>query len=243
MSPLADLKVLYHLALKPIRGSDHAQRMESFYAGQAVAYDDFRCRLLPGRDVLYQSIDAPQGSLWVDLGGGTGSNLEYLADRIADLKQLVIVDLAASLLDVARQRCERRGWRNVQTCQADATSYQPSEPADVVTFSYSLTMIPDWFAAVENAVAMLKPGGLLGVVDFYVSRKYAAPGMAQHGWFTRHGWPLWFGHDNVFLSDDHLPFLRRPLAVDMSQERRARIPYLPWVRVPYYVFVGRKRPS
>ena len=49
MGVFADLKILYHLTLKPVRGKDHAARMESFYAGQADAYDDFRKRLLKGR--------------------------------------------------------------------------------------------------------------------------------------------------------------------------------------------------
>ncbi len=35
MSFLNDLKILYHLALRPVRGRDHAERMESFYSGQA----------------------------------------------------------------------------------------------------------------------------------------------------------------------------------------------------------------
>ena len=42
---LADMKVLYHMLLKPVRGDDHAQRMESFYGGQAapmtISVDDF----------------------------------------------------------------------------------------------------------------------------------------------------------------------------------------------------------
>src|ERR671911_700620 len=98
MSFASDLKILYHLALKPVRGKDHAARMESFYSGQA-----------------------------------------------------------------------------------DASTYQPATgPVDVVTFSYSLTMIPDWFAAIENALAMLKPGGTLGVVDFYVARKYPSDGLSRH---------------------------------------------------------------
>ena len=56
----------------------------------------------------------------------------------------------------------------------------PEAPVDVVTFSYSLTMIPDWFAAIENALRMLRPGGQIGVVDFYVSRKY--PAQPLHLW-------------------------------------------------------------
>ena len=56
MGLLSDLKILYHLTLKPVRGKDHAARMESFYGGQAEAYDDFRRRLLHGREDLWQAI-------------------------------------------------------------------------------------------------------------------------------------------------------------------------------------------
>src|SRR5437899_6968207 len=73
----SDLRILYHLALKPVRGKDHAARMENFYAGQAAAYDDFRKRLLKGRQELWNLITPPQGGTWVDMGGGTGANLDY----------------------------------------------------------------------------------------------------------------------------------------------------------------------
>jgi S-adenosylmethionine-diacylgycerolhomoserine-N-methlytransferase len=111
----------------------------------------------------------------------------------------------------------------------------------VVTFSYSLTMIPDWFAALENALAMLKPGGTIGVVDFYVSRKHAGNGAAHHGWWTRTFWPTWFALDNVFPSPDHVPFLQRHFETVHLEEHRGSVPYIPLSRVPYYLFVGRKR--
>ncbi len=47
-------------------------------------------------------------------------------------------------------------------------SYRPADPADCVYFSYALTMIPDWRRAIDNAIAMLAPGGTLGVVDFHL---------------------------------------------------------------------------
>src|SRR5438552_12310930 len=75
----SDLRILYHLALKPVRGKDHAARMENFYAGQAGAYDDFRKRLLKGRQELWNLIPPPQGGTWIDMGGGTGANLDYFA--------------------------------------------------------------------------------------------------------------------------------------------------------------------
>ncbi len=241
MAWASDLRVLYHLLLKPVRGADHAVRMESFYAGQAETYDGFRNRLLQGRRELYCSIEVPENGLWVDLGGGTGSNQELLGPRIAKARKVYIVDLSSSLLKIAERRIARHGWSNVQTVRADATTFRPADGlVDVVTLSYALTMIPDWFSAIENACAILKPGGLVGVVDFHVSRKHPADGMAGQSWFTRSFWPVWFAADNVFLSADHVPFLRRHFQPVSYTERRARIPYLPLLRVPYYAFVGRK---
>lgn len=242
MSLIADLRILYHLTLKPVRGKDHAARMESFYAGQAGAYDSFRRRLLRGRQELWNAIHTPAQAVWVDMGGGTGSNLEYFGPQLEHLNRLYIVDLSHSLLEIAKQRIQQQGWSNVETVEADATIFQPVQTAvDVVTFSYSLTMIPDWFAAIDNALAMLKPGGQIGVVDFYVARKYPSDGLKRHGWFTRSFWPTWFASDNVFPSSDHVPYLHRHFDPIHFEEQQARVPYLPFMRTPYYTFVGRKR--
>lgn len=242
MGALADLKILYHLLLRPVRGRSHAARMESFYAGQATGYDAFRQRLLQGREELYRSIPIPEGGVWIDMGGGTGGNLEFLGDRLQGIGQVYLVDLSPSLLAVARRRVEERGWKNVEIVEGDATEFRPpSGKADVVTFSYSLTMIPDWFSAVENARDLLRPDGVLGAVDFYIARKYPPEGWTHHPWPTRAFWPLWFSGDNVSPSPDHVPFLHRHFQPVRLDERRARVPYLPFLRVPYYVFVGRKR--
>lgn len=240
-SLLGDLRTLKHLLFTRIRGGSHEERLESFYSGQAGGYDSFRARLLHGRRELIQAIDFPAAGVWVDLGAGTGENAEHLGPRLQELRQVYQVDLSESLLDQARGRVAARGWSNVTPVKADATRFLPPEgQADVVTFSYSLTMIPDWFQAVQQAIRMLRPGGLLGVVDFYVSRKYPDANRTRHGWFTRSFWPVWFAGDNVFLNPDHLPFLTAQLETVSLYEGRGGIPWLPFLRVPYYWFVGRK---
>lgn len=167
MSIRNDLKILYHLVLRPVRGKDHAQRMESFYSGQAEGYDDFRKRLLQGREHVYETLGQSEPAVWVDFGGGTGANLEFIGPNISKISKVYVVDLATSLLGIVNKRSERHGWKNVEAVTGDATTWTPPEgSADVVTFSYSLTMIPDWFAAIDNAIRILKPGGRLGVVDF-----------------------------------------------------------------------------
>lgn len=241
MSFASDIKILYHMAVRPIRGATHAERLESFYSGQANGYDDFRKRLLRGRQELFERLPISEGGVWVDFGAGTGSNAEYLAPRIPSLKKGYLVDLSHSLLEVAKKRISDRGWNNIETVEADATTVAIPEPADLVTFSYSLTMIPDWFAAIDRAAELLKPGGVIGVVDFFVSRKYPADGRQRHRWSTRTIWPAWFGSDNVFLSPDHLPYLSRKFEPILVEEERAKVPYVPFGRVPYYRFMGKKK--
>jgi len=237
----SDLKILYHMAFKPVRGGSHAERLESFYGGQAKGYDDFRKRLLKGREELWKALPKPEGGVWVDMGGGTGANLENFGDDIKRLSKVYLVDLSSSLLQVARDRCRQRGWTNVECVEADATKFRPPEgQADVVTFSYSLTMIPPWYAAIENAMTMLKPGGLIGAVDFYVSQKWPSEGLRKHGWLCRSLWPVWFASDNVFPSPDHLPFLRHKFETVWLDEQTTRLPYVPLLRTPYYVYIGRK---
>src|SRR5262249_52297743 len=146
------------------------------------------------------------------------------------------------LLKVADERIARNGWQNVSTAHADVTTFQPEGgPVDVITFSYSLTMIPDWFGALEHAHRLLKPGGMIGVVDFYVARKWPAEGRKKQSWFTRHFWPTWFATDNVFPSPDHLPWLLAHFEPVKVEERMGRVPYMVGLKAPYYIFLGRRR--
>lgn len=241
MSTLGRLKTLYHLTLSPIRGETHEQRLESFYKNQAVDYDDFRERLLHGRDELFAAIPVTEGQNWIDLGAGTGRNAERFGERLQKFSSVQLVDLSPSLLEVTHQRIDQQGWPNVTAVHADATTFDPPDGSvDLVTFCYSLTMIPNWFAAVENAWRMLKPGGILGVVDFYVSHKYPDPDQIRHSWFQRTFWPTWFAMDNVFLSPDHLSILRSRFNVISTEERTGKVPWIPLLAAPHYIFVGQK---
>ena len=83
----------------------------------------------------------------------------------------------------ARQRVAGRA--NVEVVEADATAWQPGQPADLVLLSYALSMMPSWRGVIANARRMLAPGGRIAVVDFYVSAATPAPGLSRHGLFTR----------------------------------------------------------
>lgn len=237
-----DIRVLKHLLLHPVRGETHAERLESFYGGQAREYDSFRARMLHGRRELITQLNLPSDGIWVDMGAGTGENILLAGSRADSLREIHLVDLSASLLEVAAERLKEAGRSNAQIHQVDATQFEAApESVDVVTFSYSLTMIPDWFEAVAVAERILKPGGVIAVTDFYVSRKFTAEDHRQHRWLSRAFWTHWFAADNVFLSGDHAALLHRRFDVDVFEERLGKVPYLPLLRAPYYVLIGRKR--
>jgi len=238
VSRTADARVLLHLLRGAPRKGRHAERLRRFYAPQADAYDAFRERLLYGREELVARLAPPAGAAVVELGAGTGRTACFLGARLGNLGRFELVDLCAPLLRVARRRFADQP--NVHVVEADAAVYRPRGRVDCVYFSYALTMIPDWRRAIDNALDVLAPGGLLGVVDFYVAARRPEPGLARHGVLARTLWPLWFAHDGVHLSPEHLPYLRARLQTRYLAERRGRLPYLPWLRAPYYVFVGRK---
>jgi S-adenosylmethionine-diacylgycerolhomoserine-N-methlytransferase len=101
-------------------------------------------------------------------------------------------------------------------------------------------MIPSWFQAIDRAYELLRPGGMIGVTDFYISRKWPAPDMKRHSAFQRCFWPYWFGQDNVFVSPDHVPYLQSRFRTVRLEERLGKVPYLFGLKAPYYIFLGRK---
>lgn len=228
---IADTRILWRLLRGHPSHGDHAANLNGFYAGQAEQYDAFRERLLPGRAELYRSLALPADARLVELGAGTGANLGWLApEEIAGCARVDLVDLCDPLLAQARVRWQ--GTPQVACHLADACTWQPDTPADAVVFAYSLTMMPDWRAALDNALAMLRPGGRLAIVDFTLLPEQSA--------LARSFWKAWFGHDGVHLDASHLPTLKTLLPAHRAEAHTTHLPYLPGLTVPYYRFVGTR---
>jgi S-adenosylmethionine-diacylgycerolhomoserine-N-methlytransferase len=241
---VADISTIWHLARPGLRSSSLSEQLNSFYQPQSARYDSFREQLLRGRRELIDSLPLPIGAHLVDMGGGTGKSIEWLEPRLHDLSSVTIVDLCEPLLRIARRRVATHGWDNVSVVRADVTSYKPpSGQVDAIIFSYSLTMIPNWVDAVEHAYELLRPGGYIGVVDFYVSRKLTREHMVKHSTFARFFWPMWFSHTNVFLNPGHLDLLLRRFNSLRLIEGHAPMPYMCGLSAPYYSFVGQKAAS
>lgn len=228
-----DLRTVWALLRGQPRHGTHADRLQRFYASQASRYDAFRDNLLHGRRELIDAMLLPTHARILEMGAGTGRNLDYFGERLHEFRSVDLVDLCPALLTRARIRARRlsqSGVRTVRVIEADASAYRSPYPLDCVYFSYALTMIPDWTRAIDNAIDQVAPGGLIGVVDFHL----------PHGEWSNAFWKRWFAHDGVRLSSAHLPYLQSRLRTQFVAQARGDVPFLPGLRAPYYVFVGRK---
>ena len=93
-----------------------------------------------GGTQLFGSLPNLRGAVWVDLGAGTGYNLELMAEagKIEGYEKIYLVDLSGSLLKQAAERVKKNGWTNVEIVEADATTWTPptGEEVDLVTFRF-----------------------------------------------------------------------------------------------------------
>ena len=155
--------------------------MDRIYRYQRFIYDLTRKYYLLGRDRLIAELEAGDGRV-LEIGCGTGRNLAAAARRYP-AATFHGLDISAAMLETATSTLRRRGLvARVQTRLGDATSFEPRDFGrsgfDRVFLSYTLSMIPDWRAALHRAAAALAPGGRLLIVDF--GQQDALP-----GWFKR----------------------------------------------------------
>eukprot|EP00850_Spirogloea_muscicola_P021425 SM000249S08236 [mRNA] locus=s249:17321:22871:+ [translate_table: standard] len=241
-----DLTCLSSMWLRNIGGATHKERLESFYGPQAAAYDRFRKDFLHGRRSMLAACAArlrgSTGMVWVDLGGGTAENVEMLSEYI-DLEcfsKIYVVDLCSALCDVARQKAKRKGWKNVVVVEGDACVFKPEDTATLITFSYSFSMIPPFMDAVDQALTYLEKDGILGVTDFFTSAKHDLPNR-QHTFAQRWFWRSVFDLDGIDLGPERRQYLEHKLEPVYEYNGRGKIPYVPYLRAPYYTWIGRRR--
>lgn len=113
---------------------------------------------------------------WLQVGGGTGYNIEKMNSYVSVpefFSAVYLVDLSPSLCEVARERFTRLGWKNVHVICEDARTFSldPSSAsvesvvtfggndqkhrikADFVSMSYSLSMIPEYVRQLRPAIS------------------------------------------------------------------------------------------
>ncbi|KAH7552752.1 hypothetical protein BM1_08703 [Bipolaris maydis] len=286
----AYLKFIYGCFLKPHTGDGSGSQqdaLESFYKAQAEVYDATRTRLLCGREDMLGLVAAQlkhraeaglisQRPVWVDIGGGTGYNVEQMNAFVpvtSFFRSVYVVDLSPSLCEMARKRFARLGWTNVKVICQDARAFRlhEHEPqayehkekvsqgqtvrdldenadaggAELVTMSYSLSMIPEFYPVIDSVGSLLSPNGVFGVVDFYVQdqvdfrgRNYIGGAIDRHCmWLSRVFWREWFAIDRISLGPARRDYLEFKHGTILSMNARNNF-FNTGIKLPYYIWIG-----
>lgn len=145
--------------------------MDGIYRYQRHVYDLTRRYYLFGRDEMLAGLAPPHRGSVLEIGCGTGRNLVLAARRTPDA-HFHGIDLSAEMLKSARASVRRAHLGDRITLrQGDATAFDGQalfgrQRFDRVYFSYTLSMVPSWEAALDTAARHVAPGGSLHVVDF-----------------------------------------------------------------------------
>jgi S-adenosylmethionine-diacylgycerolhomoserine-N-methlytransferase len=156
---------------------NQAAAMDRMYRLTRHVYDLTRAYYLLGRDRMLAMAATNPSTATLEVGCGTARNLIKLARR-PEPGLLCGLDASQEMLDTAAASIARAGvpaggherirLRQGLAEQLDARAmFGRDEPFDTIFFSYCLSMVPTWPGAIEAALANLKTGGHLLIVDFW----------------------------------------------------------------------------
>lgn len=116
---------------------------------------------------------------------------------------------------------------------------------DIVTMSYSFTMIPDQNGAVSNATKLLRKGGFLAIADFFLNGNFdhCLPPLSRKLRDVESSFhKIWFAFDHVhLLSDEQMENCSPSLETVWDNRFRGGVPFLPFLQPFHGVHVLEKK--
>lgn len=232
--------------------SGHGDKMSDFYASQAKGYDAVRENMLVARPEMMSGFGPiKQGHTWLDVGGGTGRNLHYLRAHLDLFDRIIVLDICPELLEMgeinARRsftaaQCEKIRWvcldinaKDVRKSLATHLGDDLNRGFDTISFSYSLSMIPEWEKALQSARSLMSVDGRVIVSDF---DSYTEEGKSIKDFLIR----TWYKQDGVrieartrkYIAKEVFPKDAFTVTIARSQQK------LFGVNIPHYVACCRK---
>lgn len=136
----------------------------SHFAGMSVGYRLAGEATDPvDREILMSHLALSPGLVVLDIATGAGRTAVSMAPRVG---KVVAADLTPEMLREARGLAADTGCRNIDFVAADAESLPFADASfDRVTCRVAPHHFPDLRAAIREMMRVVRPGGMVGIVD------------------------------------------------------------------------------
>ena len=179
------------------------------------------------------------GDVVLDVGCGTGLSLPLLRQGIGAKGRIVGIEQSPEMIEKARERVARHGWKNVRLLAASAEAARIAVTADAALFHFTHDILQEPLA-LDNVMRSLRPGASVVACGLQWARFWAWPvnlfvlGAARHSVTSLDGLGQPWGHlaehlaelrvdtvmaGGVFIASG---VLRRPL---MQSKQRPKTPH------------------
>lgn len=144
----------------------YESKLYSEYSG---IYDLFFARFFyPRIAAVIRDLRIPPGAKVLELGVGTGLALRAYPDHC----QVTGIDLAPDMLERARERIARKGWRHITVQQMDAMNLAFEDSTfDYVMAFHVVSVVPEADKFMREAQRVCRPDGKIVVVNHFRSDK------------------------------------------------------------------------
>jgi phosphatidylethanolamine/phosphatidyl-N-methylethanolamine N-methyltransferase len=141
--------------------------VEGVYAKLASVYDlAFGPALQPGRVRALEQMNIQPGERVLEVGVGTGINLSLYPKHCA----LTGIDFSSSMLEKARERVSRNGWRHQRLLQMDAADLKFADGSfDIVYAPYLISVVPDPVKVACEMRRVCRSGGRIIFLNHFLS--------------------------------------------------------------------------
>ena len=111
-------------------------------------------------------MDIQPGERVLEVGVGTGINLSLYPKHCS----VTGIDFNESMLEIARERAERKDSRNVRLLQMDAADLKFADNAfDIVYAPYLISVVPDPVRVAHEMRRVCRPGGRVILLNHFLS--------------------------------------------------------------------------
>jgi len=164
---------------KPIPNFKHSgegkkEFVQKMFDDISPHYDFLNHFLSLGIDIYWrkkfiQNLNIQDGNIVLDVACGTGDvGFEILKQNKIEL---INIDFAKNMLEIAENKAKKRGIQNIQFIQGDAEKLPlENEEVDFLTIAYGFRNIVHYEKALAEFYRVLKPNGILGILEFSIPK-------------------------------------------------------------------------